>query len=107
MPRLHYVCLFVLSAVLQGQAPFPAPRTADLGPETPPNLPNGKNRTEAILKSDQEKSLADAKELVLLSSALEKDLEAQGAQDVLSIVDLHHTEDIEKLAKRIRGRMRR
>ena len=34
-------------------------------------------------------------------------VEAQGAQDVLSIVDIHRTEDIEKLAKRIRGRIKR
>ncbi len=106
MSRLSLACLFTACLLLRAQSPFPEPRTPDLGPDTTP-LPNGKNRTEAILKSDQERSLADAKELVTISTALEKDLEAQGAQDVLSIVDIHRTEDIEKLAKRIRGRIKR
>jgi hypothetical protein len=106
MSRLSLACLFAACLLLQAQSPFPEPRTPDLGPDTS-TLPNGKSRAEAILKSDQEKSLADAKELVTICTALEKDLEAQGAQDVLSIVDIHRTEDIEKLAKRIRGRIRR
>lgn len=82
------------------------------GAAQPPNaedhrLPNGKSQTEEILKSDTQRSLDDAKQLVQLATALEKNLEQEGAHDVLSLADIRRTEEIEKLAKRIRGRMRR
>jgi len=69
-------------------------------------LPNGKSQQEEILKAEHEKTLRDAAELVDLAESLKQELE-KNDRHVLSLAALKKTEDIEKLAKRIRGRLRR
>jgi hypothetical protein len=69
-------------------------------------LPSGKSQREEILKADHEKSLKDAAELVKLSEALQIELE-KNDRHVLSISSLKKLEDIEKLTKRIRSRLKR
>jgi hypothetical protein len=69
-------------------------------------LPNGKSQKEEILKAEHQKSLEDAAQLVELSQALQKALE-NDTRHVLSLSTIKKTEEIEKIAKRIRGRMQR
>jgi hypothetical protein len=69
-------------------------------------LPNGKSQSQEILKADYAKSLKDARELVELSQSLQGDMEKETSQ-VLSLSDLKKLDEIEKIAKRIRGRIRR
>jgi hypothetical protein len=69
-------------------------------------LPDGRSQTEAILKSDYEQTLKDATELLRLSEELKADIE-KNDRHVLSIATLKKTDDIEKLVKRIRSRMKR
>lgn len=83
------------------QPPIPVPRNEPEG-----RLPNGKSQKDAIAKEDYAKSLEDARELVKLAQELQADLE-KNDRFVVSIADIRKTEDIEKLAKRIRGRMKR
>ena len=68
-------------------------------------LPNGKLQRDEILKADFQKSLDDARELSKLADELKADLE-KNDRYVLSIATLKRTEEIEKLAKRIRDRLR-
>jgi hypothetical protein len=81
-------------------------------PSTPPNepldikLPNGKSQRDEILKADHEKSLKDVAELVKLSEELQIELE-KNDRHVLSVASLKKVEEIEKLAKRIRSRLKR
>ena len=80
---------------------------ADRPPPDPEiRLPNGKLQRDEIVKSEYEKSRQDAAELVRLSEDLKADLEKNSAF-VVSIPSIKKTEEIEKLAKRIRGRMKR
>lgn len=72
----------------------------------PVRLPNGKLQSDAILKADYEKSLEDSRELARLADELKMDLE-KSDRYVLSIQIIKKTEQIEKLAKRIRERMKR
>ncbi|MEZ5352997.1 MAG: hypothetical protein R2762_10210 [Bryobacteraceae bacterium] len=65
-----------------------------------------RSQVEAILKSDREKSLEDAADLLKLAEDLKIDLE-KNDRHVLSVSAFKKTEEIEKLAKRIRGRMKR
>lgn len=98
---LNLVCLTVLAA--QQQIPPPdIPPKEDLDRK----LPNGKSQNEAILKADYERSLKDAAQLVELSQALQQELQANDSH-VLSVSSLKKAEEIEKLAKRIHGRLRR
>jgi hypothetical protein len=78
----------------------------ETAPHDDDRLPNGKSRSEEILKADHEKTLDDARQLVAVSQSLQKDLEESGAF-VLSLSELKKTEEIERLAKRIRSRIKR
>ena len=69
-------------------------------------LPNGKKQQDEILKADFEKNVKDARELTDLARSFEEDLEKNEAF-VFSLSDLKKLDDMEKLTKRIRGRMKR
>jgi hypothetical protein len=69
-------------------------------------LPNGKWQKEEMLKADHQKNLQDAAALVEMAEQLKRDLE-RNDRYVLSVSTLKRTEEIEKIAKRIRGRLRR
>jgi len=69
-------------------------------------LPNGKLQRDEILKADYEKNLRDAEEMTNLARSFEEDLEKDD-RFVLSLSSLKKLDDIEKLTKRIRGRLKR
>lgn len=81
-------------------------RTPPQGEKEPARLPDGRLQTEAILKEDHAKSLKDADEILKLAEELKVELE-KNDRHVLSVASIKKTEEIEKLAKRIRSRMRR
>ena len=68
-------------------------------------LPNGKSQRDEILKADHQQNLKDAAELAELADQLKIDLE-KNDRFVVSMATIKKTDDIEKLAKRIRGRLR-
>jgi hypothetical protein len=79
-------------------------------PAAPPlseeaKLPNGKSQRDAILKAEHEQNLKDAAQLADLAQQLQQDLEKNDTF-VFSISTLKKTDDIEKLAKKIRSRLR-
>jgi hypothetical protein len=69
-------------------------------------LPSGKLQREEILKAEHEKSLKDAAEIVRLAEALKAELE-KNDYHVLSLASIKKTEEIERLARRIKSRLRR
>ena len=75
-------------------------------PTSDARLPNGKSQKEEILKADHEKSLEDAGKLMQLTEELKIELE-KNDRHVLAISTLKKLDDIEKLTKRIRSRLRR
>jgi negative regulator of replication initiation len=78
-------------------------------PNDPPEevrLPNGKKQQDEILKAEYEQNVRDARDLVSLSKSFEEDLEKDD-RFVLSLSSLKKLDDMEKLTKRIRGRMKR
>ena len=83
--------------VLWAQEPQEAP---------PTRLPNGKPQIDEILKDDHQKSLRDVSQIIKLAEEIKADME-KNDRHVLSIAALKRTEEIEKLARRIRGRIRR
>jgi hypothetical protein len=83
-----------------GSAPIP--------PGQPPEdvkLPNGKSQRDEILKAERDKNIKEAAELVELAQQLQQDIEKNDVF-VFSLATLKKTDDIEKLVKKIRGRMR-
>ena|SRR5712692_10514321 len=93
------VCL-ALGQIRPGPPPLHRTRDGDV------RLPNGKSQREEMLKEDYKKNLQDAAELVKLAEDLRTDLERDDRY-VLSVKTLKRTEDIEKLVKNIRGRLKR
>jgi hypothetical protein len=69
-------------------------------------MPNGKSQQEEIIKADHERSIKDAAQLIELSESLKQELEKDD-RHVLSISSLKKTEEIEKVARRIRSRLKR
>ena len=74
--------------------------------QEPARLPNGKLQTDEILKAEHEQNLKDAAQLVELSEQLKEELE-KNDRYVVSMTTLKKTDDIEKLARKIRSRLRR
>jgi hypothetical protein len=97
----------ILLVLLTFSLSLDAQRPKRLGdPEEPPRLPNGKSQQEEILKADHEKDVSDSRELARLATELKDELEKGGAH-VVSLASIKKTDDIERLAKKIRGRLKR
>ncbi len=74
--------------------------------EPEPRLPSGKSQKEEILKAEHKNSLRDAERLLMLAEELKAELE-KSDYHILSLTTLKKTEEIEKLARRIKSRLRR
>lgn len=111
--RFRRAFLFVVPAVFAASLlpaqrridPSDADPNSDLDPESL-RLPNGKKQTDEILKADYGKNVSDARELTSLARSFEEDLEKNEAF-VFSLSSLKKLDDMEKLTKRIRARMKR
>jgi hypothetical protein len=79
------------------------PPAAD--PQQDVQLPSGKSQRDEILKAEREQNIKDAAQLVDLAQQLQLELE-KNDRFVFSIATMKKTDDIEKLAKKIRSRMR-
>ncbi len=100
------VRVVMLAAVLMAQRGG-GPSGKHGGGEDPDmRLPSGKNQRQEILKADHAKSKADAAELVTLAEELKEELDKSEHQ-VLNVKLVKKAEDIEKLARRIKERMKR
>jgi hypothetical protein len=71
----------------------------------PLRLPNGKSQQEEILKAEHESNLKDAAQLTKMSEEVKVELE-KNDRHVLSMSTLKKLEEIEKLARKMRGRLR-
>jgi hypothetical protein len=77
-------------------------------PPPPPGdvqLPNGKSQRAEILKAERLQNIKDASEIAEMAKDLQQELEKNESY-VLSMTSIKKTDEIEKLAKRIRGRLR-
>ncbi len=96
--------LFLGLSAAQDPMEIRPPSLHDKEPEK--RLPNGKLQSDEILKQDYQNSIKDVHQLVTLTQQLESDMQRETGQ-VLSLGDLKRLDEIERIAKRIRGRMRR
>ncbi len=104
LPLGRFVCLWALLGFATGarqQIPqHPAQQQEDT------RLPDGRLQKDEILKAEYEKNLQDARDLAKLSEDLKAQLEKDGRW-VVSVDAIKKTQEIEKLAKRMRSRMKR
>jgi hypothetical protein len=74
-------------------------------PQGDVQLPNGKSQRAEILKAERQQNIKEAAQLVEMCKELQLDIEKNESY-VLSLATLKKTDEIEKLVKRIRGRLR-
>jgi hypothetical protein len=97
---MRYLGLFLLTvSILLAQSP-------SIKDEPAVKLPNGKSQKDEIIRVDYERNLRDAGELARLSDEIKDDLE-KGDRYLVSTKTLKKLDDVEKLAKDIRQRLRR
>jgi hypothetical protein len=83
-----------------------SPRRRREREDEPVRLPNGKLQRDELLKHEYEQNVKDAGQLLSMAKELKEDLD-KNLQYVLSLGCIKKTEEIEKLARRIRSRMQR
>lgn len=89
----------------QQQLPqIPAPDGRE-SPEEDDRLPNGKSRKLQLAKAQHEQALKDATDLLAAAQQLKDELQKAGDY-VVPISSVKKTEEIEKLARKIRGRLK-
>jgi len=98
----RFTLVFLLSLIAFGQ---------DRGPLFPPQeedhkLPDGTSQRQAILKAEHKRSLEDAARLAQLSAEVQSELEKSDA-NIVSLKMLKQLDEIDKLSKAIRGRLKR
>jgi hypothetical protein len=97
------LCLLPLSGLAQGHGGAKIrPRS---GEDADIQLPNGKSQMDEILKAEREQNIKDAAKLADLADELKQTIEKED-RFVFSLNTVKMTEDIEKLARKIRTRMR-
>ena len=102
--RLLLLFLALTLATPAQQPPFPD--NHPIKEDSDPKLPNGKSQIDEMLKAEHEKSLQEADDLIRLAQDLKSDLEKNKAF-VVSIPTIKKTEEMERLIKRIRARLKR
>lgn len=108
MERTRRIALLsLLASPILAQSPdqqdnrLPVP----LNPDEDRKLPNGKSQKDAIAKQQHDEALKDAENLVLMAGQLRDELKKAG-DFVVPVSSVKKTEEIEKLARRIRGRLK-
>jgi hypothetical protein len=98
---LSFAAVSCLALAQRGETRSPSP-TED---QTDVRLPNGKLQRDEILKAEREQNLKDAAQLADLAEQLKQELE-KNDRYVFSISTLKKIDEIEKLVKKIRSRLR-
>ncbi len=86
-----------------GHVPTPEGPSLDDGKDE--KLPNGKLRSDELAKAAYAASLEDTRKMIATAEELKTELE-KNDRYVVSLSAIKKTEEIEKLAKRIRGRLK-
>jgi len=104
--RQSLVSLLAVPAIALAQAQddrrLPIPKSPD---EDDGRLPNGKSQKDEIARQQHEEALKDVESLLSSAEELKSELKRAGIY-VVPVESVRRTEEIEKLAKRIRGRLK-
>jgi hypothetical protein len=83
-----------------GQSPLPP----EPNPEKDDRLPNGKSRSVLLAEEEHKRAIDEADQLVKMAQDLRKQLGDAG-KFVVPVAAVRKTEEIEKLARKIRSRL--
>jgi len=97
---MRYLGLFLLTVCILAGQRSPTKDEPDV------KLPNGKLQKDEIIRVDYERNLRDAGNLARLAEEIKDDFE-KGDRNLVSLKTLKKLDDVEKLTKDIRQRLRR
>jgi hypothetical protein len=111
--RRSALALLFGSTLVAGQAPDVLDEPQSPGHRKTPfpdsdadvKLPNGKSQKDAIAEQQHAQALKSAEQLIGLAQELKSELEKAG-NFVVPVSTIKKTEDIEKLARKIRGKLK-
>ncbi len=108
--RRHAFVLFLAPTAVSGVAPQQQqPDNRQTFPDSEKDddtrLPNGKSQKDAISKQAHEDALKDVESLIHLAEDLRDELKHSG-EYVVAVSSVRKTEEIEKLARHIRGKLK-
>jgi hypothetical protein len=109
--RALFALLAAAPALLWARIQPPIPSEPQLPPIPAPDeddnrrLPNGKLQKNAIAKQEHQQALKDAENLLSLAQQLKSELQKDGDY-VVSLSSVKKTEEIERLARKIRSRLK-
>lgn len=103
--RCGALVLLLLGVLSLAQSPDGQPPPVPAANPPDVRLPNGKLQRDEILKAEYQDNLKDAARLVDMAQDLKESLEKDD-RFVLSLSTLKKTDEIEKLVKKIRSRLR-
>ena len=99
------LCLFVIQTGAWSQtSQLPNPQLPGLHDDEDHKLPNGKSQKDAMAKSEHDKALKEANDLLQLAQQLKDEIQKAG-DHVVPMSSVKKTEEIEKMAKRIRSHL--
>ena len=98
--------MLVFSLALLGLAQQPPLVPPPPGTPSDVTLPNGKSQRDEILKQDHKKNIEDAATISKLADEIGEDLE-KNDRYVMSVKTLRKLDEIERLTKAIRGRIKK
>jgi len=110
MTLTRRTALLVMSAApaatfAQQQEPEPRRTLPERDPDEDVKLPNGKSQKDAISKQAHEDALKEVESLIRVAEALRDELRHSG-EYVVALASVRKTEEIEKLARQIRGKLK-
>ncbi|MFZ5928357.1 MAG: hypothetical protein ACOYX1_13015 [Acidobacteriota bacterium] len=94
--------LFAMAVALGAQQ-LPAPPP---GREEPKRLPDGRLWSEAVIKANHEANLKDLERMRKILDSVQEEIEKSKGH-VLPLRSLKELEELERISKRVRDRMRR
>jgi hypothetical protein len=96
----------ILLGILATMFLFPQKRTGEVEDPLMRRMPDGRTQAEHVLEHDHKKSRQDVKKLVAMAEELQVEIE-KNDYHVLSLSAVKKAEEIEKLAKKIKNRLKR
>jgi hypothetical protein len=102
--RFSFLFLGTLAFIAAGQNRRGEPPDSLRHPDI--KLPSGKSQSDEIVRADHKRNIEDSAKLAVLSEELRDEL-AASESFVVSVKTIRKVEEIEKLAKNIRGRLKR
>jgi hypothetical protein len=102
---LSFIAPLTALSIGQQQEPNNRRTIPDKDPDEDVRLPNGKSQKDEISKRAHADALKDVESLIRMAEDLRDELKHSG-EFVVSLSSLRKTEDIEKLARRIRGKLK-